>query len=73
MLRRHWILLDLVCFSRLILSLPLKNAARGQIWPNAGFQEQLVLFELCQYKPSPSNGIYANWKTKLERRLARGH
>lgn len=43
--------------------------ARDQIWPNPGFQEQLVLFELCQYKPSPSNGIYSSWRTKLERRL----
>ncbi|KAF9006557.1 protein-tyrosine phosphatase-like protein [Cyathus striatus] len=42
---------------------------RDQIWPNAGFQEQLVLFELCQYAPSPSNGIYVNWRTNLDRRL----
>ncbi|KAJ7803701.1 hypothetical protein B0H14DRAFT_3776843 [Mycena olivaceomarginata] len=34
-----------------------------QIWPNAGFQEQLVLFELCQYQPSPS------WRYKLDRQL----
>ncbi|KAI3612299.1 mapk phosphatase 2, partial [Moniliophthora roreri] len=32
--------------------------ARDQIWVNPGFQEQLVLFELCQYAPSPENGIY---------------
>ncbi|CAA7260027.1 unnamed protein product [Cyclocybe aegerita] len=44
--------------------------ARDQIWPNPGFQEQLVLFELCQYAPSPSNGIYVKWRTQLERRLA---
>ncbi|KAF8897722.1 protein-tyrosine phosphatase-like protein [Infundibulicybe gibba] len=31
--------------------------------------EQLVLFGLCQYAPSPSNGFYASWKAKLERRL----
>ncbi|KAF7291072.1 MAP kinase phosphatase 2 [Mycena chlorophos] len=43
--------------------------ARDQIWPNAGFQEQLVLFELCQYAPSPMNGIYRSWRTKLEQRL----
>ncbi|KAJ7077197.1 hypothetical protein C8R43DRAFT_1092944 [Mycena crocata] len=43
--------------------------AREQIWPNAGFQEQLVLFELCQYMPSPTNGIYQSWRYKLDRRL----
>ncbi|KAJ7240338.1 protein-tyrosine phosphatase-like protein [Mycena haematopus] len=43
--------------------------ARDQIWPNAGFQEQLVLFELCQYQPSPSNGIYQSWRYKLDRQL----
>nr|GAT49055.1 MAP kinase phosphatase 2 [Mycena chlorophos] len=43
--------------------------ARDQIWPNAGFQEQLVLFELCQYAPSPMNGIYRSWRTRLEQRL----
>ncbi|KAF8205211.1 protein-tyrosine phosphatase-like protein [Mycena galopus ATCC 62051] len=42
---------------------------RNQIWPNAGFQEQLVLFELCQYQPSPSNGIYQSWRYKLDRQL----
>ncbi|KAJ6628847.1 protein-tyrosine phosphatase-like protein [Mycena sp. CBHHK59/15] len=43
--------------------------ARDQIWPNAGFQEQLVLFELCQYAPSPFNGIYQSWRLKLDRQL----
>ncbi|KAJ7649680.1 protein-tyrosine phosphatase-like protein [Roridomyces roridus] len=43
--------------------------ARHQIWPNAGFQEQLVLFELCQYAPSPSNEIYKSWRRKLDRQL----
>ncbi|KAJ7599520.1 protein-tyrosine phosphatase-like protein [Mycena floridula] len=42
-----------------------------QSWPNAGFQEQLVLFELCQYDPRPSNSIYANWRGQLERSLRR--
>ena len=46
-----------------------RNPARNQIWPNIGFQEQLVLFELCQYMPSPSNGIYTNWRSQLERKL----
>ncbi|TFK43706.1 protein-tyrosine phosphatase-like protein [Crucibulum laeve] len=45
------------------------RAVRDQIWPNAGFQEQLVLFELCQYYPHPSNGFYANWRAQLNRRL----
>jgi dual specificity phosphatase 12 len=44
--------------------------SRDQVWFNPGFQEQLVLFELCQYNPNPSSGIYVNWKTKLQRRLA---
>ncbi|KAJ6525523.1 protein-tyrosine phosphatase-like protein, partial [Mycena vulgaris] len=43
--------------------------ARDQIWPNAGFQEQLVLFELCQYQPSLSNGVYQSWRDKLDRQL----
>ncbi|KAJ7721156.1 protein-tyrosine phosphatase-like protein [Mycena maculata] len=47
----------------------LSATARDQIWPNAGFQEQLVLFELCQYAPSPSNGIYQSWRYKLDRQL----
>ncbi|KAF8181236.1 protein-tyrosine phosphatase-like protein [Mycena galopus ATCC 62051] len=42
---------------------------RDQIWPNAGFQEHLVLFELCQYQPSPSNGVYQGWRYKLDRQL----
>ncbi|KAL1675402.1 protein-tyrosine phosphatase-like protein [Schizophyllum commune] len=46
-----------------------RGEARDQIWPNPGFQEQLVLFELCQYAPSRSNGIYSSWRTKLDRRL----
>jgi dual specificity phosphatase 12 len=45
-------------------------SVRNQIWPNPGFQEQLVLFELCAYNPSPSNGIYISWRMQLERRLA---
>ncbi|KAJ7598098.1 protein-tyrosine phosphatase-like protein [Mycena floridula] len=46
------------------------RSIRDTIWPNAGFQEQLVLYELCQYQPSPYNDIYANWRTRLDRRLA---
>ncbi|KAG6903459.1 hypothetical protein C0995_005482 [Termitomyces sp. Mi166 len=50
-------------------ALEIVRAARHQIWPNPGFQEQLVLFELCQYAPSPSNGCYASWRVKLDRKL----
>ncbi|KNZ74835.1 Dual specificity protein phosphatase [Termitomyces sp. J132] len=50
-------------------ALEMVRAARDQIWPNPGFQEQLVLFELCQYAPSPSNGYYASWRVRLDRRL----
>lgn len=42
---------------------------RDQIWINPGFQEQLVLFELCHYEPSPTNGFYAGWRAKLDRKL----
>ncbi|KAL0565199.1 hypothetical protein V5O48_016826 [Marasmius crinis-equi] len=51
-------------------ALEIVRRARDQIWPNPGFQEQLVLYELCEYAPSPSNGIYASWRQKLDRRLA---
>ncbi|KAF4619364.1 hypothetical protein D9613_005104 [Agrocybe pediades] len=51
-------------------ALSIVRNARDHIWPNPGFQEQLVLFELCQYAPSHSNGIYLNWRTQLDRRLA---
>ncbi|KAF9464366.1 protein-tyrosine phosphatase-like protein [Collybia nuda] len=50
-------------------ALDVVRAARDQIWPNPGFQEQLVLFGLCQYAPSPSNGIYLNWRTQIDRKL----
>jgi len=50
-------------------ALELVRAARDQIWPNPGFQEQLVLFELCQYAPSPVNGYYTSWRVKLDRKL----
>ncbi|PCH41473.1 phosphotyrosine protein [Wolfiporia cocos MD-104 SS10] len=44
---------------------------REQMWINPGFQEQLVLFELCRYSPSPSEGIYVNWRQRVERTLQR--
>ncbi|KAJ7167843.1 phosphatases II [Mycena filopes] len=42
---------------------------REEIWPNPGFQEQLVLFELCRYAPSQSDGIYQNWRYKINQQL----
>ena len=44
--------------------------AREQIWPNPGQQEQLVLFELCRYRPNDAEGIYRNWRMQIDRRLA---
>ncbi|KAJ4001832.1 phosphatases II [Lentinula boryana] len=51
-------------------ALQMVRERREQIWPNPGFQEQLVLYELCQYAPSPSNGIYFSWRYRLDHRLA---
>jgi len=50
-------------------ALEVVRLAREQVWQNPGFQEQLVLFELCQYAPSPTCGIYRSWRAKLDRRL----
>ena len=46
-----------------------RTAAREQIWPNAGFQEQLSIFEMCRYAPSPTEGIYVRWRQQMDRRL----
>jgi hypothetical protein len=46
---------------------------REQIWVNAGFQEQLSLFEMCQYAPSMEEGIYVRWRQNLDRRLRGRH
>lgn len=43
--------------------------ARDSIWINPGFHEQLVLFQVCQYNPHPGEGVYVNWKTKIDRSL----
>ena len=43
--------------------------ARKQIWINAGFQEQLVIWEICQYNVTPDNGVYKKWRMKLENSL----
>ncbi|KAF8917836.1 protein-tyrosine phosphatase-like protein [Mucidula mucida] len=44
--------------------------ARETIWIRPGFQQQLVLYELCEYSPSRQNGIYMSWRVPLERQLA---
>ncbi|KAF5390534.1 hypothetical protein D9757_002622 [Collybiopsis confluens] len=51
-------------------ALELVRQCREQTWVNPGFQEQLVLYELCQYAPSPTDGIYVSWRYKLNNRLA---
>jgi len=50
--------------------MPILFPVRDQIWVNAGFMEQLVIYELCEYAPSPTNGIYINWRTTVDRNLA---
>jgi len=50
-------------------ALDIVRRAREQVWPNPGFQEQLVLFELCHYTPSMSNGVYRHWRSKIEQSL----
>ena len=45
---------------------------REQIWPNAGFIEQLSLFEMCRYAPSPEEGIYVRWRQNVNRQLRGG-
>jgi len=42
---------------------------REQIWPNAGFTEQLSLFEMCRYAPSMDEGIYVRWRQNIDRQL----
>ncbi|KAI0306847.1 phosphatases II [Multifurca ochricompacta] len=42
---------------------------REQIWPNAGFLEQLSLFEMCRYAPSMEEGIYVRWRQNIDRQL----
>lgn len=44
--------------------------AREQVWFNAGFQEQLVLFELCRYRPTTANPYYVGWRHKIDMHLA---
>ncbi|KAF9651121.1 phosphatases II [Thelephora ganbajun] len=44
--------------------------AREQVWINPGFQEQLAIWGMCQYNITPDNGIYRNWRMKIERALS---
>ncbi|KAI6003694.1 protein-tyrosine phosphatase-like protein [Pisolithus albus] len=46
------------------------QAAREQVWFNAGFQEQLVLFGLCRYQPTTANPYYVGWRHKIDMHLA---
>ena len=46
------------------------SIAREQVWFNAGFHEQLVLFELCRYQPSQTCPYYVGWRQKLDAHLA---
>ncbi|THH31297.1 hypothetical protein EUX98_g2869 [Antrodiella citrinella] len=43
--------------------------AREQVWINPGFQEQLVLFEVCQYNPHPNEGVYKKWRQKIAQHI----
>lgn len=42
---------------------------REQIWILPGFQEQLVIWGICQYNVTPENGIYKNWRIMLNNNL----
>lgn len=45
--------------------------AREQVWIRPGFQEQLALWGICQYNVTPDNGIYKNWRMKIDNSLQR--
>lgn len=45
--------------------------AREQVWINPGFQEQLVLWGICQYNVTPDNGVYKKWRMKIDNALQR--
>ena len=42
---------------------------REQVWIRPGFQEQLVLWGICQYNVTPDNGVYKKWRMKIENNL----
>lgn len=44
--------------------------AREQVW-FGGFQEQLVIWGICQYNVTTDNGIYKNWRIQIENGLKR--
>jgi len=45
--------------------------AREQVWINPGFQEQLVLWGICQYNVTADNGVYKKWRMKIDSALQR--
>jgi len=45
--------------------------AREQVWINPGFQEQLVLWGICQYNVTTDNGVYKKWRMKIDSALQR--
>lgn len=50
-------------------ALDILRRAREQVWINPGFHEQLVIWGICRYNVTPDNGIYKNWRMKLENGL----
>ena len=44
---------------------------REQVWIIPGFQEQLVIWEICQYNVTPDNGVYRKWRMEIENALHR--
>ncbi|EIN10884.1 phosphotyrosine protein [Punctularia strigosozonata HHB-11173 SS5] len=61
----------LMCTQRVnaTTALDIVRRAREQIWVKAGLQEQLVLFEVCQYNPTPQDGIYRKWRQKITQHI----
>jgi len=45
--------------------------AREQVWINPGFQEQLVLWGICQFNVTRDNGVYKKWRMKIDNALQR--
>jgi dual specificity phosphatase 12 len=43
--------------------------AREQVWFNAGLQEQLVIWGICQHNITPDNTVYKNWRMKIDSSL----
>lgn len=39
---------------------------REQVWPNAGFHQQLVLFGQCGYNPTPHHPVYQSFRAALQ-------